>query len=140
MTPQDFESLRSLPDKKIHGDIELRADPAHPTSYRADSVRVENAMGVDLRLNVTLKPDLPSVTFNFSVLGVGPICRLDINGTSHGDAGRTHKHEFEDEKDPQRNLPNARPRTDLEGASLEKAWDSLCEAAKIRHDGQIIMS
>ena len=56
-----------------------------------DQIAVENSLGWDVLLNGTYKPDIPAISFNFVIRGVGPVCRIDVNGTIHGPAGRTHK-------------------------------------------------
>ena len=137
MNQKEFETLRDLPNKTIDGDIVLQLSKTHTTSKRAEDVEVTNSLGLTITLDVTEKPDIPSYSFNFSAAGVGPICRLDINGTKHGEAGRTHKHELHHDTDPGRNLPNAHALPALENATLESAWRWLCSAAQINHTGGI---
>ena len=133
----EFETLRNLPNKTIECDIVLQLSKIHTTSKRAEDIVVTNSLGLSITLDVTEKPDIPSYTFNFSAAGVGPICRLDINGTTHGSAGRTHKHELHHDNDPGKNLPTAHALPNLENATLETAWRWLCTQAQIHHDGNI---
>jgi len=103
----EFELLRDLPDKRITDDIRFIAARLTEPNLTFSGVVLENATGWVVRLNGTYKPDIPSLTFNFSIPDVGPICRVDMNGTVHKPAGRTHKHSLRHEDDPRKNLPNA---------------------------------
>jgi hypothetical protein len=97
---------------------------------------VENALNYDLVLNGTYKPDIPAITFNFVLRGVGPVCRVCVNGTLHPPAGRTHKHDLRKESDPRNNLPTAVARPDLENrATVKEVWDILLQQANITHTG-----
>jgi hypothetical protein len=137
MNRTEFERLRDLPGKTITVDIEFSEKRESSPNLTFEQVPIKNALGLDIILNGTFKPHIPSVTFNFHQKGVGPICRLDVNGTAHGLAGRTHKHDLQDESDqkPSKNLPYAIPRTDLANYSVRQLWDMLCQDANITHDG-----
>jgi hypothetical protein len=101
-------------------------------------VEIENSAGIDLRLIITVNPEVGSKTFNASVRGVGPICRLDVDGAAHGDAGRQHKHALQTERCPDRNLPdNVQPRPDLEGRSVRECFNEFCRISHIQHLGHI---
>ncbi|HEX3872165.1 MAG TPA: hypothetical protein VHV77_17090, partial [Pirellulales bacterium] len=89
-----FEALRNLPDKQILSDIQFTLNRDSSPNLTFDEVAVDNSLGLDVILNGTYKPGIPSLTLNFRVRGVGPICRICVNGKSHGDAGRTHKHDL----------------------------------------------
>ena len=134
MTRQEFERLRDLPDKVIYADIHFSATAESSPVLIFDNVRVENSLGLDVRLNGKYNPLLPSVIFNFRILDVGPICRVCVNGNSHN-GSRTHKHSLEKEEDPRVNLPFSMARPDLEGKSPRAVWDDLCRRAKIKHVG-----
>ena len=138
MTRKEFESLRDIPGKKILDDLIFAVtEPISPV-LSFDNVKVENSLGVELRLNGKFNPLVPSVAFNFRVRGVGPICRLEVNGTMHG-GSRTHKHALVNEDDPRQNLPtDVTPRPDLEGKSPRQIWLALCSQAKIEHAGRFI--
>jgi hypothetical protein len=112
MNRREFEQLRDLPDKEIRADIEFRRVTGAGPNLIFDGVPLENSLEWDVLLNGTYKPDIPAATFNFVVRGVGPVCRLDVNGTRHGQAGRIHKHDVTDEHDPRRNLPTVVARPD----------------------------
>ncbi len=136
MNRQEFEQLRDLPAKKIAADIIWTAPRDGRPNLIFEQVELENDLGLDVVVNGTFKPDIPSVTFNFVLRGVGPICRVDVNGTIHGDAGRTHKHDLRRDTDPRNNLPTAVARADLDGKAAREVWEDLCERAKIAHAGQ----
>ena len=75
-------------------------------------------------------------TVNVYVPGIGPICRLDVDGTRHGGAGRSHKHALATERCPDRNLPgNVVSRVDLSGRSIREVFDELCRLGSIHFEG-----
>jgi hypothetical protein len=88
-------------------------------------------------LNVSYNPESGSKVFNVRVEDVGPICRLCVDGTVHGDAGRSHKHSLQEARCPDRNLPDGViPRKDLAGRSLLECFAAFCEMAQIDHRGK----
>jgi hypothetical protein len=133
MNRNEFEALRNLPDKRIAGDIRIESKQATSPNLTFEDVVLENSLNYDVVLNGTYKPDIPSVTFNFVLRGVGPICRLCVNGPIHPGAGRTHKHDLRQDSDPRNNLPIAVARTELDGSSAREIWEDLMRQAKIEH-------
>ncbi len=136
MTRVEFEQLRDLPDKVIVSDIEFIASEGSHPNLVFDQVPVENSLGWDVVLNGTFKPEIPAIVFNFVLRGIGPICRVCVNGQIHGNAGRTHKHSLQVPEDTRLNLPQAVARPDLEGKNPAEVWDILCRQAKIEHRGE----
>lgn len=136
MDRAEFEQLRNLPDKEIKNDIVFHDE--NPSTLAFNDVMVSNSLGIELILNGVIKPDIPAYKFNFSVRGVGAICRVEVNSTIHKEAGRTHKHELRYESCPRQNLPYAVARPDLEGMSLEEIWKTICTQALIKHSGKLI--
>lgn len=136
MNRVEFERLRDVPNKEITADIVFQTE--NPETFSFADVQVANELGVDLILNGRYKPNLPAVKFNFYVRGVGPICRIEVNSTMHGAAGRTHKHDLQQESCPRRNLPHAIPRPDLEPMAIQEVWATICEQARIIHRGKLI--
>ena len=136
MNRSEFETLRNLPGKRVTLDIEFESRQATSPNLTFEGVQVENELGYEVVLNGTYKPDIPSVTFNFVLRGTGPICRVDVNGTLHGPAGRTHKHDLRNETDPRNNLPDAVARPDLTGRTVEEIWNTLLTQAGIEHTGR----
>jgi hypothetical protein len=132
----EFEELRDLSDKTIVSDIEFLPSKSVSTTLTFE-VPVSNSTGYDLILNGSYMPDIPKLKLNFSIKGIGPICRIEVNGPLHRDAGRTHKHELHHESCPRQNLPNAiaRPDLDLSRLSPKDIWSLLCEEANIVHVG-----
>ncbi|MBK9365681.1 MAG: hypothetical protein IPN01_05085 [Deltaproteobacteria bacterium] len=49
----------------------------------AEGILIENPRRVELILSITLNPVVGSKTLNVHVPGVGPICRLDVDGAAH---------------------------------------------------------
>lgn len=89
-----------------------------------------------LRLNINFNPEVGSKTFNVTAAGVGPICRLDVDGPAHRPVGRSHKHSLQTDRCPERNLPdNVDDRADLAGKTLSELFAIFCEMADITHEG-----
>lgn len=139
MNRQEFESLRDLPNKTIVADIEFQPNQGIATSLTFRGVKVDNALGYDIELIGFYKPAIPAVVFTFVVGGVGPICRLCVNNTVHGDEGRTHKHSLKEETCPKDNLPHAVARGDfdLNSQTVQDIWDRFCAEANIIHSGTL---
>lgn len=134
MDKSEFEALRDLPDKVIKADIVFT--PKNATTLFFQDVPVSNSLDLEVVLYGTFKPDIPTVTYNFVLKGVGPICRIDVNGTIHKDQGRTHKHGLQKDSCPRNNLPQAQNRPDFEKLTAKEAWDKICGMANITHEGR----
>ncbi|NOY91025.1 MAG: hypothetical protein GXP55_07405 [Deltaproteobacteria bacterium] len=136
MVRTDFETLRDLPGKVIKGDIKLSRRQATAPALVAEGIVIDNAGGVELKLNITFNPEVGSKTFNVRAVGVGPVCRLDVDGPAHRPAGRSHKHSVQSDRCPDRNLPDGViDRPDLAGRSLNEVFSVFCEMAQIDHQG-----
>ncbi len=136
MNRTDFEALRNLPGKVIRRDIRFVKSVATSPALIAEGIEITNTGGVDARLNITINPEVGSKTFNVHVVGVGPICRLDVDGPAHRPAGRSHKHSLQNERCPDRNLPDGvHDRQDLSGKSVEELFVEFCTMAHISHAG-----
>ena len=136
MNRAEFEKLRDVPDKEINQNIVYRMES--PVTLSFDNVAVSNSLGIDLVLNGVIKPGIPQYKFNFHVRGVGPICRVEVNGKIHGTAGRTHKHDLQMESCPRMNLPHAVARPDLAAMTVEEVWATICRQAHIKHLGKLL--
>ncbi|HXJ22691.1 MAG TPA: hypothetical protein VMT03_20910 [Polyangia bacterium] len=90
MDRSDFERLRDLPGKVIRADIKF-SQRKQAAGFFADAIEVENSLGISLKLNVRFDPEIGSKTVSVVAMGVGPICRLDVDGPPHRPAGRSHK-------------------------------------------------
>jgi hypothetical protein len=138
MDRDEFEALRDLQRKRIVGDISFRKLSATRPLLVADDVRIENSFGVDLRMNLWYNPEVGTKTFNVYVLGLGPICRLDVDGPLHWPAGRSHKHALQGARCPDRNLPDGvQDRPELAGLNLRSLFAGFCSDAGIEHVGQL---
>lgn len=135
MDRKDFEALRDLPDKIIRSDIKFSQKRQTSPAMTADGIEIENSAGIALRLNLTFNPDADSKTINVSAMGVGPICRLDVDGPVHEPVGRSHKHSLRTDRCAGMNLPGVTERSDLAGRSLQDLFVVFCEMAKIEHIG-----
>lgn len=136
MNRREFEVLRDIPEKIIRTNIRFSKRQATAPAVIAEGILVENSDSVDLRLNITFNPEVGSKTFNVHIRGVGPICRLDIDGPAHRPAGRSHKHALQTERCPDRNLPDdVEDRPDLSGKSIRELFRIVCELGHIKHQG-----
>lgn len=106
MNRTELEALRAIPGKVIRGDIRFSKRQATLPALTAEGIVIESSGGFELRLNITYNPEAGTKTFNVYVRGVGPICRLDVDGPAHRPAGRSHKHSLQSERCPDRNLPD----------------------------------
>ena len=139
MTRNDFLQLLALDAKQVDQNLEFEEIPSKSPTRILKTVEVFNTGGRKVRLEGHYNPIYDSVTFNFVCPEAGgAICRVDVRGTKHGDAGRTHKHNFRSESDPRAQLPHAVARPDLENASPEIVWIDLCERANIHFTGLFI--
>ena len=135
MNRREFELLRDIPDKRIGQDIRFVVSQATSPNLTFSGITLQNTAGWIVRLNGTYKPDIPSLTFNFSIPDIGAICRVDINGPIHKPVGRTHKHSLKKDDDPSKNLPTPDAAPDFENLTPTQAWALLCERAHILHGG-----
>lgn len=135
MDRSDFERLRDLPGKVIKADIKFSQRKQAP-GFFADGIDVENSLGISLKLNVRFDPEIGAKTVNVVAMGVGPICRLDVDGPPHRPAGRSHKHSLQTVRCPDRNLPDkVTDRPDLAGKTIKEIFEVFCEMAQIAHEG-----
>lgn len=89
-------------------------------------------------MNVNYNPETGAKCINVTLNGRGPICRLDVDGSCHGDAGRSHKHSVQDARSIDRNLrDNVQPRRELSGKTIREVFDDFCELAHITHHGTL---
>ena len=136
MNRRDFEALRDLPGKTIVGDIRLTQKQATQPLITADHISIQNDQGVLILMNINYNPETGTKGINVTLAGEGPICRLDVDGSNHGNSGRSHKHSVQDENSVRRSLREgvvARP--DLSGMSLRQVFNDFCLAAIIAHNG-----
>jgi hypothetical protein len=135
----EFEQIRDLPGKRIEGDLMFAQKIGSRPCYVVGNVPVENAIGLDLVLDGIYTAPIKKLIFNFRVRGVGPICRVCVNGRFHDKVGRTHKHHLVGERDPAVNLPNAEGRPDLRKKTVLEIWNILCDQANIIHNGTVVI-
>jgi hypothetical protein len=132
----DFEALRDLSDKTIKVDIRLAARRQTHPALVADNIEIENCTNTVLRMNISYNPETGSKTINVVAVGVGPICRLDVDGPAHRPCGRSHKHSLQQPRCPERSLPDGVvDRPDLAGKPIVELFAIFCEMAKISHTG-----
>jgi hypothetical protein len=138
MNRLEFEALRDLPDKVIRDSIRLTQKHATRPLQTAERISIENSSGYSLVMNVNFNPETGSKGINVSLSGEGAICRLDVDGTNHGFAGRSHKHSVQDEQSVRRSLRDGVvPRSDLSGKPLRDVFRDFCERAKITFEGEL---
>jgi hypothetical protein len=138
MNRLEFEALRDLPDKVIRDSIRLTQKLASRPLLTAEKIPIENTAGYPLVMNIHFNPETDYKGINVTLSGEGPICRLDVDGTNHGAAGRSHKHSVQDEQSIRRNLRDGViPRKDLSGKSLSDVVCDFFERAQIRFEGEL---
>lgn len=136
MDRDEFERLRDIEGKVITGDIRLVRRANLVTTRVADGIQIINPIQLPLRMNISFNPESHAKTVNVVVQGLGPICRLDVDGPSHRPAGRSHKHSVQGRRCPGRNLPdNVADLPHLSGYSMTEVFVLFCEMAKIEHRG-----
>jgi hypothetical protein len=136
MNRTEFDALRGLQGKEISTDIRFAKRNALRPALEISDIVIENDAGVDLRMNMHFNPETGSKTVNVYVPGTGPICRLDVDGTRHGDAGRSHKHSLQTERCPERNLSDGVIISEaLSGRSMQEVFEAFCEVAAIEFSG-----
>lgn len=133
-----FNALRDLKDKRIQEDIKFAKSKSTSPLLIAEGIRIVNAHGVDARLTISYNPQVGSKTFNVHVPGVGPICRLDVDGPPHRPAGRSHKHALQTERCPDRNLPDqVVDRPELAGKNVRTLFAEFCRMTSIAYEGKL---
>lgn len=132
-----FLRLLALPGKRIDQDLVFEEVENKGPNKVLRPVDVFNTGGFKVRLEGHYHPLYQSITFNFVCAEAGgPICRLDVRGQNHKEAGRTHKHDLHREQDPRNNLPAAHARDDLAEMAPVDIWRDLCTRAHIQHTGR----
>lgn len=140
MNRLQFERLRELPDKAIRDDVVLEPHQHTYPVYRAEDVLIENSLDWDVRMTITYNPKTLGKSINVHVVGIGPICRLEIDNKPHDDVGRSHKHSLATESCPEEQLHRrVTDRTDLKGKTIKEGFEILCEMANISHNGEFII-
>lgn len=139
MDRTEFEVLRDLQGKLIEGDVRLASSSHLGSVLAADDILIRNSANAGLILNLTYLPARRGFKINVHVRGVGPICRLEVNGPEHPGATRTHKHALRTSRCPNRNLhQDVAARPDLQGKTMQEVWRSFCEMASISHHGNLV--
>lgn len=139
MDRTEFEALRDLPEKIIPSDVRLTFSPRTDPVLTADDIGIINKASVDLILNLTYLPGRRGFKINVHARGIGPICRLEVNGPEHPGATRTHKHALRTNRCPNQNLHRdvvARP--DLKGKTMLEVWREFCSMSSILHQGSLL--
>jgi len=139
MDRRTFETLRDLPGKTISVPIRLSQKQATHPILSAERIPIENSENVSLWMNLNYNPETGTKGINVTFVGEGPICRLDVDGSSHGNAGRSHKNSVQDDRSIRRSLRDGVvPRAELSGKSLRVVFDDFCRAANITHTGTFV--
>jgi hypothetical protein len=134
----EFEALRDLPGKRIDSAIRFKSPRNLSPLLVAESVPILTSSGEQLLLNINYNPIVGSKTFNVVRPGVGPICRLDVDGPPHRPAGRCHKHSLQSPRCPDRNLPDGVvDRPDCSGKSIRDLFAVFCGLGQIEFTGTL---
>lgn len=120
-------------EKSIVEVIRFRLNLCISKRYEFDAVEILGHPQYDLKVNGVYHCGTGEITFNFMVVDVGTVCRYDLGGAEHGEAGRFHQHLVKKPDCVRRQLPNAVPRNDLMGLTCLQAWKKVCDDASIYH-------
>lgn len=135
MDRAQFVALRDQPDKRINGDISFQRKQDLRPQLMADAT-IERSGGPPLRITMLYNPETGTKGICVIPPGAeGPVCRLDVDGQRHRDAGRSHKHALQTPECPRRNLPDATARPELSGLTMKQVFDQFCSEANIVHAG-----
>ena len=138
MDRAEFERLRDLPGKTIEGDILLSRIATRGPYLESEKTLIVNSHEVEAFAIVRWNKETDSKTVNVFVSGVGPICRLDVDGRVHAPAGRHHKHSLRTPSCPEGNLGrDIQPRDDLAGRTIQQVFTEFCRIAGIIHRGTL---
>jgi len=137
MDRNEFEHIRDLHGKRIDVDIRFEQNTSISAVQTFKNVPIWNEPGHPLFINGLYNPKHKTVVYNIRVDGLGPICRVCVNGVEHGNAGRTHKHSFVTEECARTdNLgSDVVVRNDLEGKTAREVFRDFCARAHIKHAG-----
>lgn len=139
MERTEFEALGDLPSKKIEATIRFTRSRNLSPTLVAEGVPISTGGGDLLSLNISYNPVVGSKTFNVVKPGVGPICRLDVDGPAHRPAGRSHKHSLQTARCPDRNLPDGvLDKPEYAGKTVGDLFDVFCQLAKIEFTGTLL--
>lgn len=138
MNRSEFERLRDLHGKRIAEEIILRRKKSGSAVLESGAVPIETDSAVLANVYVSYNEETGAKTVNIMVVGVGPICRLDVDGKMHRPAGRSHKHALRTPDCPFENLArDVIDRPDLAGQSLECVFAEFCNMAHIEFSGTV---
>lgn len=126
--------LLKSPGKRIIEPVALVPDASQPRKLVAQAM-IRAGDGREAIIYIRFDTRTFSKTINVVVSGVGPICRLDVDGARHRTVGRNHKHDLRTVKCPERNLPEAVARPELSGQSIEDVFSAFCREFGIRNAG-----
>lgn len=111
---------------------------AEAAYLESEKISIVNSEGVPAFVVVRWNPQTDSKTVNVAVRGVGPICRLDVDGAVHAPAGRHHKHSLQTARCPEENLKREiQRRDDLAGATIHQVFTEFCRIARVEHTGTL---
>lgn len=123
------------PHKCVNEDVIFARVPGFADLYGFQNVEV---LGLDEPISLVVGGHFacrePSVTYNFTLKGLGAVCRYCAGGPKHGSFGRYHVHKANRMKEVERSLPCER-RDDLKGLTAEQIWSKICEELNICHTG-----
>ena len=141
MTREEFEALRSLPNKRIQRDIKFSRKQGTSPAFTADDIPIENSLGLDARLYLGYNPENGYKKINVAVKSAGgAICRLEVDGPTHPGVGRDHKHSLLRETCPARGMQaDVVARPELAGKGPEEVFRIFCEDAKIEFDKAFVL-
>jgi hypothetical protein len=134
---QEFEYLRDLPDKVIADDIYLKPKRPNSSVLASGPIPIHNNVGTAAILSLEFNLETDSKSINVRVVGIGPICRLEIDAREHRPYGRSHKHALRSAECPEQNLKkDITDQSKLSGGTIREVFAEFCRAAHISFEGQ----
>lgn len=138
MNRAEFIELRDLPGKRIIGDIALKRKKDGSIVFASGTVPIRAGGSTLANLHIEYNEATDAKSMNVTIIGVGPVCRLEVDSRHHRPAGRSHKHALKTPECPSDNLPfDVLDRADLAGKSLEDVFAEFCAMAHIEYNGKI---
>ncbi len=74
-------------------------------------------------MSINFNPETGAKAINVTLVGEGPICRPDVDGSPHGSAGRSHKHSVQNDASVQLQDAISLYGVELVGGALDKRID-----------------
>jgi hypothetical protein len=138
VTRTEFEQFRDLPEKSIEVDITFSVKKNHPSLLSAERIPIQNALGLEAKLEIHYNPELDAKVFTIHVAEAnGPICRLCVDNGPHPPCMHSHKHALWTPGCPRNGLKlNVEDKPELDGMPIADVFNVFCRLTNIQHHGR----